>query len=339
MQSGRDACTLFFYLVVIRRSDDMKFFGGFALLLVLLAPCGSEARTGDLYARLKAASLEVLVDGRLVGSGWFVSPAGVGVTAAHLVGGWGKVEVMSPGFGRLKARLVAFDLGRDLAVFHVNRAMKPFAYLKISERIPAAGQQLHLFGSPLFRHGIMVAGEMAGDTTHFEWNDQNRCYTEVFPVNAMTPEGFSGAPWVDENGEVVGIQSGMMAWKGGLMGIAFMSPARRLKELLADQKDVSMATLGAVLAEPWEQPAGLSSGSGFASQGILVTQTFDGEALARASVVKGDAIMMFKGLLINSRDELLRKVRSLPPGTKVDLQVRRKAGSTENVSVELGKLR
>lgn len=324
---------------VIWWSDGMKFFGGLVLLLFLLAPCGAEAGTGDLYARLKAASLEVLVDGRLVGSGWFVSPAGVGVTAAHLVRGRGKVEVISPGFGRLKARLVAFDLGQDLAIFHVNRSMKPFAYLKVSETIPVAGQKLHLFGSPLFRHGIMVAGEIARDTTHFEWNDRNNCYTEVFPVNAMTPKGFSGAPWVDEDGLVVGIQSGMMAWKERLMGIAFMSPAWHLKKLLAVQKDIPTVVLGAMLAEPWEQPADLSSASGFADQGVLVMQTISGGTLARANVVKGDALLQFDGHLINSRDELVKEVRSLPPGTKVDMQVRRKHGLSEDISIELDQLR
>ncbi len=303
------------------------------LLLVAVPPCW--AGGDDLYTRMQAASLEVLVDGKLVGSGWFVSPGGVGLTAAHLVRSGGKLEVISTDFGRMRARLVAIDLGRDIAVFHVKRSLKAFSFLQIAAKMPVAGQKLYLFGAPLFRHGIMISGEVAKPQTQFEWNNRNGCYTEVFPVSAMTPEGFSGAPWVDAEGKVLGLQSGLMAWKGAPMGIAFMSPLQGVSKLLADKKDEITVSLGAMLAEPWEQPVGLDSRNGFASEGIIVQQTFSGGSLTNAGISRGDALLALDGEKLMSRDELIQRVRSYQPWAEVLFSVGRKLGEIEEIPVVL----
>jgi len=42
---------------------------------------------GRLYARAREALVDVLVNGRLEGSGFFVDPAGWVMTAAHVIGG------------------------------------------------------------------------------------------------------------------------------------------------------------------------------------------------------------------------------------------------------------
>ncbi|MCF6237733.1 MAG: trypsin-like peptidase domain-containing protein [Candidatus Marinimicrobia bacterium] len=284
---------------------------------------------------MQAASLEVLVDGKLLGSGWFVSPGGVGLTAAHLVRGGGKLEVISTDFGRMPARLGAVDLGRDLAVFYVKRSLKAFSFLQVSAKMPVEGQKLYLVGAPLFRQGIMISGEVAKPQTQFEWNNRNGCYTEVFPVSAMTPEGFSGAPWVDAEGKVFGLQSGLMAWKGAPMGIAFMSPLQGVSKLLADKKDEITVSLGAMLAEPWEQPVGLDPRNGFASEGIIVQQTFNSGPLANAGIFKGDTLLVLDGQKLRSRDELIQRVRSSQPWSELLFAVRRKSGDIDEVAVVL----
>ena len=88
--------------------------------LVALPEPGQEPAQGSLYDRAARASVEVLVGGQLKGSGWFATPEGHVVTAAHVA--WkagGALEVRAQGQERLSARAVAFDRGHDLALLKV----------------------------------------------------------------------------------------------------------------------------------------------------------------------------------------------------------------------------
>src|SRR5690606_12269049 len=113
---------------------------------------------------------------------------GLAITAAHVVKDRGRIEVLSPVAGRLKAKLVATDLGHDLALLLVERPEDLFPYLELASERPVLGEELYLFGSPLFRHGMLLPGGLAKEGTHFEWNDRHNSYYEAYALSAMTPE-------------------------------------------------------------------------------------------------------------------------------------------------------
>src|SRR5438105_11555976 len=82
----------------------------------------------QLYERAKAASVEVLVNGHLNGSGCFVDRKGIVVTAAHVIEEPGRrIEINSAQAGRLGAKMLAVDLGHDLALLKVDSAKDDFA--------------------------------------------------------------------------------------------------------------------------------------------------------------------------------------------------------------------
>ncbi|HYW80974.1 MAG TPA: serine protease, partial [Thermoguttaceae bacterium] len=77
----------------------------------------TEPAETSLYEKAKLASVEVLVDDHMDGSGWFVDGQGLLFTAAHVIGRPGRrIEVISPTIGRIEAQVVAVDLGHDLAM-------------------------------------------------------------------------------------------------------------------------------------------------------------------------------------------------------------------------------
>ncbi|HEY7745419.1 MAG TPA: trypsin-like peptidase domain-containing protein [Desulfuromonadales bacterium] len=314
----------------------MRRWGLLILLLAIWTPAGTVCAQGDasrLYRQLEAASLEVLVEGRLSGSGWFAASHGLAVTAAHVIKDRGRIEVLSPVAGRLKARLVATDLGHDLALLLVERSGDHFPYLDLASTAPVLGENLYLFGSPLFRHGLLVTGGLAKEETQFEWNDRNHCYTEVHALSAMTPEGFSGGAWVNAKGEVVGVQGGMMSWKGALMGIAFMSPVEPVARLLNDKRTGETISLGAMFSEPWESPAAATTSP--EPEGLLVSQLVSGGPLAAAGIQKGDVLLAVNGQRVRYRDQLLRLVRRNQAGTQAMLTIRNREGAVCEVRVEL----
>lgn len=316
----------------------MKRFAGLLGLLLwmgLPAPCAAVEPPAERFGALRAASLEILVDGRLAGSGGFISPAGLALTAAHVVRGGRRLEVLSPVAGRLGARVVATDSGHDLALLQVERKEGIFPSLDLAAAGPDRGTQLHAFGSVLYRHGLLLPGMVADERLHYEWNSVNRCYSAVQMVAAMTPEGLSGAPWVDGDGRLAGVQSGMIVRQGSLMGVAFMSPLEALRNLVASRRDAVTSSLGAQFAESWEwSPDGTGYHDG-GHDGLYVVDALPGGALAAAGVNRGEMIVALDGVKVSYRDQLLGMVRKKAPGDMLTLSILPLEGERRDVQVKL----
>ena len=68
----------------------------------------------SLYDLTRKGAVEILVDGRLEGSGWFVDSSGLVMTADHVIGLPGKtIEIVSHSVGRVEAQVVARTLARE----------------------------------------------------------------------------------------------------------------------------------------------------------------------------------------------------------------------------------
>ncbi len=308
---------------------------GLISCLLLVRPPDARSDAEALYGKLKSSALEVLVDGRLSGSGCFVTSYGLALTAAHILKSAKQVEVLTNGFGRLNAVVVATDLGNDLALLRIERLAGLFPHLELSNRVPTIGESVYLFGAPVYRHNLMVTGRLAKPETQFEWNEVNKRYTEVYPVAAMTPEGFSGAPWVDEEGEIVGLQSGMLSWKGSPMGVAFMIPARALSRLVAAVKDVESPSLGAIVADNWEQTFLQAVGRRSPGAGVGVVKTFSNGTLANAGIHKNEVLLGINGVSLDSRDQLLHILKGHNLGAVLQMDVLRESGERVVVPAKL----
>lgn len=305
-------------------------------LLLCMLSMPRTARAAASEASLRAAALEILVDGHLAGSACFVTPFGLALTAAHVVAGGVKIEVLSAADGRLGARVVAKDLGHDLALLLVERPAGLFPVVALADAAPVAGTPLNLYGSALYRHGLLLPGTVARGETHYEWNSANRCYAEIQAVAAMTPEGLSGAPWVDGEGRLAGVQSGMIVKAGGLAGVAFMSPLGYVRRLVATRQSIASATLGAQFAEPWEWSPPGTPGRGLPPvAGLYVIDVLSGGPLAAAGIVAGERVVAVNGSHVSYRDQLLAQVRRFSPGETVTLAVETMSGERRSVAVEV----
>lgn len=309
----------------------LAFFCCIGLLFPNTAPCET---LPNLYTKAQAASVEILTDGHLAGSGWFTSPQGLIFTAAHLIKGLPRIEIISPDAGRLPAFLVATDLAADLALLKVRRDGRYFPALPFASQLPAVGDELYLLGAPAYRHKVMIRGNLAKASESYEWNVQNRGYVKVFTLQAMTPEGFSGAPWINNRGEVVGLQSGMLAWRGQLMGLAFASPVEAAKKLIRTKQSIAVATLGATFAEAWE----VGNKDRVTQTGLKILQLVPNSPLQNVGIEQGDFVLKMNGQTVSYRDELLNLIRGEAPATEVVLEIENQRGEIQQKRIPLGCL-
>ena len=299
---------------------------------------GDLAARGELYSRVKQASIEVLVDDHLNGSGSLIAADGLAITAAHVIGRPGlRVEVLSPVAGRRNAQVVGVDLGHDLALLRAEPRDGGYPFLPLADALPPAGAEVYLLGTPIFRHAVMFRGIVACDEPSFE--HLNAVYVSVLTLAANVPSGTSGGPWVDRQGTLIGVQSGVMSTNGIPVGVAFAGLVGGVRRLLETQQSASTPSLGAAVEETWQQGRDVLDRFPPRTEGLVVkVLQADGPA-ARGGLKQFDLIVAFEGQPVRLPDEFLRLVRQKKPGESVTLTVLGPDGTgNRQVAVTLGRL-
>jgi S1-C subfamily serine protease len=311
----------------------------FALVGAIAATAaGGDDLSPAAYEKAKSATVEVLVNGHLNGSGWIADAKGLILTAGHVVEQPDRrFEVMSPGIGRKDAKLLAVDLGHDLALLSIEPRDGGYPYLKLAEKWPSPGASLYVIGAPLYRHGVLARGTASGAETAFEYYADR--FNEVMHVASTVPRGMSGGPWFNAAGEAVGVQSGVMSQNSVPIGIAFVCPLSAMRSLLEHKKSAATPILGMIIEELWSQDRKTLDRFGMKAEGLIVKSVSADGPAARAGLKEADLIIAADGKPIRLTTDLMRMVYARKPGQSIELTVQRPDGAGQaKMSVRLGKL-
>ncbi len=272
--------------------------------------------TEKIYQRCQAACVEVLVNGRHSGSGWFARADGLVVTAAHLFERRdAAIEVVSPGLGRLACSLAAVDRGDDIAVLKTKTPGSDFPTLAFSSAPLRVGDEILQFGAPLFRPGILQPGRVAQPDTSFEFYPDRKCYVEVIHIAAMMQAGTSGGPWLDGTGKVVGLQSGVMSLDGKPVGIAYLVPAAPIRRLLKTLRDTATPDAGFWVDQLWERDVEFLKKFPAGTEGLVVSGVRQDGPAARAGVEPREVVVAAEGRKVLRIKALLEIIRAKRRGT------------------------
>jgi serine protease Do len=320
------------------RFHPVCFLTGLAGILIAVSPAAGGELSGQNYEKARAATVEILVNGHLNGTGWIADSAGLVMTAGHVVENPDrKFEITSPSLGRKEATFVAVDLGHDLALLRIDPRKEGYPALKLAEKCPAPGASVFVMGAPLYRHGVLAPGTIASSETAFEYYADR--FNEVTHISAMVPRGMSGGPWLNTAGDVVGVQSGVMSQTNIPIGIAFAGPLGAMRTLLERRKTAATPSLGLIAEELWTQDRKTIDRFPPKTEGLLIKflQT-DGPSM-RAGLKESDLIVSADGKGVRLIADLLRIVLSKQPGQPLELTILRPDGAGQSkVAVSLGKL-
>jgi len=301
------------------------------------APAGE-----SLYTKLQQASVEILINGRMTGSGCFVSSDGVILTACHVVMDKGiHIEIVSPVAGRITARRIATDRGHDLALLRVAGKKRKYPYLEIAPRIPDALSEVMLSSSPIWRHGLVLKGSVAREAPSYCRQAALECYIRCIYIDGASPVGSSGGCWTDSRGRVVGVQSGYLNnTDKSPVGIAFAAPADAIAKLLVNRGDRQVATMGAAIEELWTQSEGFIARLPKGIGGIVTPRLDKGGPLEKAGMTHETLILEIDGKPVVYLDEFLEIVQSKKPGDQVTLKVIEPIGKPpREVKIRLAKVK
>jgi S1-C subfamily serine protease len=172
---------------------------------------------------------------RGMGSGFLLTPDGYLLTNSHVVHGRSQLTATTQDGDALPADVVGDDPPTDLAVVRAVAGGLPYAELGNSDRLQV-GQLVIAMGSPLGFQSTVSTGVVSAVGRAMR-GEQGRLIENIVQHTAPLNPGNSGGPLVDSRGQVVGVNTAIIALAQGL-GFAIPSATAQwvVSELLSHGK-------------------------------------------------------------------------------------------------------
>lgn len=263
---------------------------------------------------------------RGAGSGLIVAPDGYVLTNSHVVRSADRIEVSLQDGRTLAATTIGDDPHSDLAVIRVPDGGLPVAVLGDSSRL-RVGQLVVAIGNPLGFQATVTAGVISALGRSLR-AQTGRLIANVLQTDAALNPGNSGGPLVDFRGEVVGINTAVIA---GSQGISFAIPvntARWVAAQLIREGRVRRAYLG-VLAQTVPVDRRLAVAFGLTGGAVRVTEVQPETPAAAAGVRPGDLIVGAGDRPVASMDDLQLALGQHAIGAPLILSILREGGRVE----------
>jgi serine protease Do len=264
---------------------------------------------GDMPKEFKSRSL---------GSGFIFDRDGYIITNNHVIEGADKIKVKLVDGREFKATIKGRDPMTDMALIKIESPSHDLPVLplgdsnsmQVGDWVLAAGNPFGL--SNTVTQGIISAkGRVIGAGP----------YDDFLQTDASINPGNSGGPLVNLKGEVVGINSAIVATG---QGIGFAIPSNMAKSIIPQLKEKGSVVRGMLGVQIQMVTPELAKSFGLKEPlGALVAEVNPGSPAAKVGLQRGDIIVEFNGTAIKEMHELPKMVAHTPPGQTVNLKVLR----------------
>ncbi|MBS1205798.1 MAG: serine endoprotease DegQ [Proteobacteria bacterium] len=270
-----------------------------------------------------------------LGSGVIIDAAkGYVLTNNHVINQAQKISVQLNDGREFDAKLIGGDDQSDIALLQLQNAsnltqiaIADSDKLRVGDFVVAVGNPFGLgqtatsgIVSALGRSGLNLEG-----------------LENFIQTDASINRGNSGGALLNLNGELIGINTAILAPGGGSVGIGFAIPsnmAQTLSRQLIQFGEIKRGLLG---IKGTEMSADIAKAFNLNVQrGAFVSEVLPNSGSAKAGIKSGDVIVSLNGKPLNSFAELRSRIATTEPGAKVKLGLLRD-GKPLDVEVTLDK--
>ncbi|QJT82869.1 serine endoprotease DegQ [Kosakonia sp. MUSA4] len=270
-----------------------------------------------------------------LGSGVIIDAAkGYVLTNNHVINQAQKISVQLNDGREFDAKLIGSDDQSDIALLQLQNAsnltqiaIADSDKLRVGDFVVAVGNPFGLgqtatsgIVSALGRSGLNLEG-----------------LENFIQTDASINRGNSGGALLNLNGELIGINTAILAPGGGSVGIGFAIPsnmAQTLSKQLIQFGEIKRGLLG---IKGTEMSADIAKAFNLNVQrGAFVSEVLPNSGSAKAGIKSGDVIVSLNGKPLNSFAELRSRIATTEPGAKVKLGLLRD-GKPLDVEVTLDK--
>ncbi len=268
---------------------------------------------------------------RSLGSGVIVDKRGYILTNNHVIEQADQIEVRLSDKRKFTATVIGKDPKTDLAVIKIDAPGDlPVAKQGNSAKI-RIGEWAIAIGNPFGLDQTVTVGVISavgradvGITT----------YEDFIQTDASINPGNSGGPLLNLNGEVIGINTAIVATGQGIGFAIPINMAGEIKDRLIAQGKVVRAWLGVGIQELTEE---LAAQFGVKPEdGVLVGNVMSGGPAEQGGLKPGDIIQEFNGTKITGVHQLQREVAGSPVGSQARVRVLREK-QPQGLTITLGE--
>lgn len=271
---------------------------------------------------------------RSLGSGFILSSDGFIATNNHVVEGADEIKVNilddKGDYESYDAKIIGTDPLTDLALLKIN-AKRELPTLELAEFSDVeVGQWVLAIGNPFGLDHTVTSGIVSA----LGRNISNNPYDNFLQTDASINPGNSGGPLLNLKGEVIAINTAIIA-RG--QGIGFAIPSSTIKDIITKLKTDKKIRRGWLGVSITNVDPNMAKALGLKeAEGAFIAQVVPGEPAAAAGLLEGDIILKVNGNAVADASELIRAVSALEPGSTAKFTIYRK-DKTITVKVKLGE--
>ncbi len=250
-----------------------------------------------------------------VGTGFIIDKSGYIITNNHVVEDADKIKVKLKDEREFDARVIGRDPQTDVALIKIDaKGDLPVAKLGRSADLKV-GEWVVAVGSPFGLEQTVTAGIVSAKGRVIGSGP----YDDFIQTDASINPGNSGGPLVNMNGEVVGINTAIIAHG---QGIGFAIPIDMATKIVAQLKENGEVTRGWLGVSIQDLKGDLAEYYGVkGNEGVLVTEVVPGNPAQKAGIKAKDIITAVNGEKVTNSRELTALAATLPVGETTKITV------------------
>ncbi len=253
-----------------------------------------------------------------LGSGFIVKENGMVITNNHVIAGADDILV-KVNSKEYKAKVIGADPYMDIAVLKMQTKDK-FKTVRFGDSDKArVGDWVVAIGNPFGLGGTVTSGIVSARNRDIGMTR----YDDFIQTDASINQGNSGGPLFNLKGEVVGINTAIIApGQSGSIGIGFAIPsnaASKVIDQLVNYGETRRGWLGVRIQEVTKEIAEAVELK--KPEGALVASVGEKSPADKAGVQAGDIILKFDGKKIDTMRTLPKVVANTEVGKSVELQI------------------
>ena len=257
---------------------------------------------------------------KALGSGVIIdADKGYVVTNNHVVDNASKITVQLSDGRRFEAKVIGKDPRSDIALIQLKDAKNLTAIKLADSEQLRVGDYTVAIGNP-YGLGETVTSGIVSALGRSGLNIEN--YENFIQTDAAINRGNSGGALVNLNGELIGINTAILAPDGGNIGIGFAIPSNMVKNLTSQMVEYGQVKRGELGIMGTELNSELAQAMKVdAQRGAFVSQVMPKSSAAKAGIKAGDVIVTMNGKAISSFASFRAEIGTLPVGTKMALGI------------------
>lgn len=253
------------------------------------------------------------------GSGFIRTADGIAITNHHVSGNQHQLLVRTSDGDRLEAELIGADPANDISVLKLAANDLPHSSLGKSDQL-RVGQLVVAIGSPLGLQSTVSSGIVSALGRNMRSQD-GRLIENIIQHSAPINPGNSGGPLVDSLGNVIGVNTAIIAMAQGL---CFAVPANTVHWVVSEivaHGHVRRRQLGIVAQTVAIGRNTVVEFDLLSDTGVEVMEVTPASAADAGGVRRGDLIVAINDRIVTSVDDIHRLLTVIPRSTHLVLKV------------------